>query len=131
MSARSELLFAAQKRIMNPFLLCAVMSARARQLMMAANGRAALAELIDSVLSEVAAGALEFQVEGPGYSSAVPTVEDTNVVPAIGQAEKNGGTDKRSCKVGDVGDNFAYGPASSSALASDYASLLCGMRFFC
>jgi DNA-directed RNA polymerase subunit K/omega len=106
MSARSEPLFAAQKRIMNPFLLCAVTSARARQLMMAANGQATLAELLDSVLSEVASGALEFQVEGPGYSSAVPTVEDTNVVPALGQAEK---TEERisvsPAKVGDVGSN--------------------------
>ena len=77
MSARSELLFAAQKKILNPFLLCAVTSARARQLMIARDGRAALAELVDLALKEVAAGGLEFEVEGPGCLSVALPVEAT------------------------------------------------------
>jgi len=77
MSARSELLFAAQEKIVNPFLLCAVTSARARQLMITRNGQAALAELVDSALSEVVAGALEFEVVGPGRSSAALPMEAT------------------------------------------------------
>lgn len=75
MSARSELLFGAQKKILNPFLLCAVTSARARQLMIARDGRTAVAELVDSALSEVAAGALEFEVVEPGCLSAALPVE--------------------------------------------------------
>jgi DNA-directed RNA polymerase subunit K/omega len=77
MSVRSELLFAAQKKIPNPFLLCAVTSARARQLMVARDGQAALAELVDFALSEVAAGGLEFERVGPGRSSAALPVEVT------------------------------------------------------
>lgn len=60
MGVRSELLFAAQKRILNPFLLCAATSARARQLMVGRDGRAAFAELVDDALGEIAARALEF-----------------------------------------------------------------------
>ncbi len=67
---RSKLLFAAQKTIPNPFLLCALTSARTRQVMMARDGRASVAELVDSALAEVAAGALEFERVGPGRSSA-------------------------------------------------------------
>lgn len=64
MSVRSELLFAAQKKILNPFLLCAVTSTRARQLMVARDGRAAVAELLDYALNEIAAGGLEFIADG-------------------------------------------------------------------
>ena len=74
---RSKLLFAAQKTIPNPFLLCAVISARARQLILAGDGRAALAELVDFALNEVAAGALEFGRVRPGRSSAALPVEVT------------------------------------------------------
>lgn len=71
MSVRSELLFAAQGKILNPFLLCAVTSARARQLMVARDGRAALSELVDDALREIAAGTLEF---GRGKAKPEPWV---------------------------------------------------------
>ena len=77
MSVRSELLFAAQKKIPNPFLLCAVISARARQLMVACDGRTTLAELMDFALNEVVEAALEFGRVGSGRSSAVLPVEAT------------------------------------------------------
>lgn len=77
MSARSELLFAAQKNILNPFLLCAVTSARARQLMVARDGRAAVAELVDCALNEIAAGGLEFECVGPRRLSGPFAVEAT------------------------------------------------------
>lgn len=74
MSVRSGLLFAAQKKIPNPFLLCAVTSARARQLMLARDGRTAVAELVDFALNEVAEGTLEFARVGPsGLFAALPT----------------------------------------------------------
>jgi hypothetical protein len=72
---RSKLLFAAQKTIPNPFLLCAVTSARARQLMLARDGRTAVAELVDLALTEVAAGALEFERVGPQRLSAALPAE--------------------------------------------------------
>lgn len=75
MSVRSELLFAAQKKILNPFVLCAVTSARARQLMVARDGRAAVAELVDYALNEIAAGGLEFERVGPRGLSADLRVE--------------------------------------------------------
>ena len=71
MSVRCELLFAAEKRILNPFLLCALTSARVRQLLMASDGQAGLAEFVDSALIEVAAG-LEFEFVGPRRLSALP-----------------------------------------------------------
>ena len=75
MSVRSELLFAAEKMIPNPFLLCTVTSARARQLMVAGDGRTALAELADFALNEIAAGVLEFERVGPKRLSAALRVE--------------------------------------------------------
>lgn len=72
MSVRSELLFAAQNKILNPFLLCAVTSARTRQLMVACDGRVALAELVDCALNEIAAGGLEFERVGPKRLTALP-----------------------------------------------------------
>ena len=77
MSTRSELLFAAQKNILNPFLLCAVTSARARQLMVAHDGRAAVAELVDYALNEIAAGGLEFERVGPRRLAAALPVGAT------------------------------------------------------
>jgi len=74
---RSGLLFAAEKKIPNPFLLCAVTFARARQLMVGSGGRATLAELVDIALNEVAAGALEFGRVRPGRPSAALPVEVT------------------------------------------------------
>ncbi len=77
MSVRSELLFAAQKKIPNPFLQCTVISARARQLMVACDGRTALAELVDFALNEVAAATLEFERVGRKRLFAALPVEVT------------------------------------------------------
>ncbi len=61
---RSSLLFAAQKQIGNPFLLCALISGRVRQLMMGRNASATTADLVDYALNEVIVGALEFEMSG-------------------------------------------------------------------
>src|SRR5258708_36970319 len=77
MSVRSVLLFAAEKKIRNPFLRCSVTSARARQLMLAGDGRTALPELVDLALNEVAAGEVEFERVGPKRLSADVPAEAT------------------------------------------------------
>ena len=64
MGVRSKLLFEAQRQVSNPFLLCTLISKRTRQLMMSSNGAASAADLVDYALSELIAGAPEF--EGPG-----------------------------------------------------------------
>ncbi len=65
MSVRSRLLAEAEKQISNPFLLCTLVSLRTRQLMMTgnanANANASTAQLVDSALSELIAGVLEFE----------------------------------------------------------------------
>ena len=53
-------------------LLCALTSARVRQLLLASDGQAGLAELVDSALTEVAAGVLEFEHVGRRRLSALP-----------------------------------------------------------
>ncbi len=61
MSVRSRLLAEAEKQISNPFLLCAMVSLRTRQLMMTGNANASTAQLVDSALNELIAGVLEFE----------------------------------------------------------------------
>ncbi len=63
MSVRSRLLAEAEKQISNPFLLCALVSLRTRQLMMTenANANTSTAQLVDSALNELIAGVLEFE----------------------------------------------------------------------
>ena len=61
MSVRSRLLTEAEKQISNPFLLCALVSLRTRQLMMTGNANPSTAQLVDSALNELIAGALEFE----------------------------------------------------------------------
>jgi len=61
MSARSRLLAEAEKQISNPFLLCALVSLRTRQLMIAGNANTSTAQLVDSALNELIAGVLEFE----------------------------------------------------------------------
>jgi len=58
MSERSRLVAEAGQQISNPFLLCALVSRRTRQLMMAGNADTNTAQVVDSVLCEVIAGAL-------------------------------------------------------------------------
>lgn len=64
MSTRSELLFQGRGKILNPFLLCALIGKRARQLMMSANREQGTAEIVDYALSELLAGALELETHG-------------------------------------------------------------------
>jgi hypothetical protein len=61
MSLRSRLLAEAEKQISNPFLLCALVLLRTRQLMMTGNANTSIAQLVDSALSEVIGGKLEFE----------------------------------------------------------------------
>ncbi len=64
MSSRSELLFQAERKISNPFLLCTLVSKRTRQFMMSANRNRSTAELVDYVLGELLDGVLEFEMLG-------------------------------------------------------------------
>lgn len=68
---RSQLLFEAQKQIPNPFLLCALISGRARQVMMGSNGSATTPDLVDYALNELIVGALEFEAPSVPCSSAI------------------------------------------------------------
>jgi hypothetical protein len=61
MSVRSRLLAEAEKQISNPFLLCTLVSLRTRQLMMTGNANTSTAQLVDSAVSELIAGVLEFE----------------------------------------------------------------------
>jgi len=61
MSVRSRLLAEAEKQISNPFLMCALVSLRTRQLMMIGNANTSTAQLVDSALNELIAGLLEFE----------------------------------------------------------------------
>ena len=60
MSVRSRLLAEAERQISNPFLMCALVSLRTRQLMMTGNANTSTA-LVDSALNELIAGVLEFE----------------------------------------------------------------------
>ncbi len=71
MSMRSRLLAEAEKQISNPFLLCALVSLRTRQLMMIGNVNTSTAQLVDSALNELIAGALEFERGKPGRPSLI------------------------------------------------------------
>jgi len=65
MSVRSRLVAEAGQQISNPFLLCVLVSRRTRQLMMAGNADTNTAQVLDSALCEVIAGALEFKLGKP------------------------------------------------------------------
>ena len=64
MSCRSELLFQAQEKISNPFVLCTLIGKRTRQRMMSGNRNQNTAEIVDDALRELLAGALEFEMHG-------------------------------------------------------------------
>jgi len=72
MSERLRLLAGAAKRVSNPFLLCALVSQRTRQLMMAGYTNTNTAQIVDSALSEVIAGSLEFELGKPRRPFVVP-----------------------------------------------------------
>ncbi len=61
MGVRSRLLAEAEKQISNPFLLCALVSLRTRQLMLTGNAKTSTAQLVNSALNELIAGVLEFE----------------------------------------------------------------------
>lgn len=72
MNVRSRLLLEADGQVSNPFLLCVLISQRTRQLMMTTNASTSTAQLIDSALNELIAGALEFERVGRRRSPLVP-----------------------------------------------------------
>jgi hypothetical protein len=65
MSVRSRLVAEVGQQISNPFLPCALVLRRTRQLMMAGNADTNTAQVVDSALCEVIAGALEFKLGKP------------------------------------------------------------------
>ena len=79
MSTRSKLLFQAQAQISNPFLLCSLISGRTRQLMMSGNTYGSTAELVDYALSELLAGALEFEMPGEKEQKNETNVQHTQL----------------------------------------------------
>lgn len=71
MRTRSRLLSEAEREISNPFLLCALISQRTRQLMITRDGSTNTGQLVDSALDELIAGALKFERVGQRRSSVV------------------------------------------------------------
>jgi DNA-directed RNA polymerase subunit K/omega len=81
MGMRSRLLAEAEKQISNPFLLCALVSLRTRQLIMTGNSNTSTAQLVDSALNELIAGGLEFErgkPTGPPVIRAESRNEESN-----------------------------------------------------
>ena len=81
MSVRSRFLADAEKQIPNPLLLCTLISLRTRQIMMTGNTNASTAQLVDSVLREIIAGALEYErgkPRRPLLIQAESRVEESN-----------------------------------------------------
>ena len=76
MSVRSRLLAEAEKHVCNPFLLCTLVSLRTRQLMMSGNEYTSTAQLVDSAISDLIAGALEF---GRGKPRIPPLIQAESV----------------------------------------------------
>lgn len=83
MSVRSRLLAEAEEEISNPFLLCALVSLRTRQLMMTGNANTSTAQLVNSALNELIAGVLEFE---RGRPRRPPVIRAES-----GNEESNGG----------------------------------------
>ena len=83
MSVRSRLLAEAEKQISNPFLLCALVSLRTRQLMMTGKANTSTAQLVDSALNELIVGVLEFE---RGKARRPPLIRAES-----GSEESNGG----------------------------------------
>lgn len=79
MSARSRLLSEAERGISNPFLLCALISQRTRQLMITGNASTSIAQLVDSALDELIAGALKFERVGRRGSPLVAAQDHDKV----------------------------------------------------
>ena len=73
MSARSRLLAEAEKHISNPFLLCVLISKRTRQFMMVGNPHANTGQMVNSALTDLIAGALEFEFGSATCRSVAPT----------------------------------------------------------
>lgn len=76
----SALLFRANGVISNPFVLCALVSARSRQLTKGGRGERSTAEIVDYALGELLAGFLQYQMPGEKESkSNVRTKGSTEV----------------------------------------------------
>jgi len=75
MSTRSKLLFQAHGKISNPFMLCTLVSKRTRQIMMSPNGTRCTADSVDYALSELLAGALEFEMPAGKERKIEPPVK--------------------------------------------------------
>lgn len=71
MSTRSKLLSEAEREISNPFLLCALISQRTRQLLMRNNTNMSTAQSVDSAIEELIAGTLKFELFGRRRSPLV------------------------------------------------------------
>lgn len=74
MSARFKLLSEAERGISNPFLLCALISKRVRELMMSRNASTSTAQLVNSAVDELISGALKFEHGGESRSTLRPEV---------------------------------------------------------
>lgn len=85
MSARSELVFRASGRISNPLLLCALVSARVRQLMRIGSGSRSTAEIVNYALGELSGGLLQFQVPGEKDGKG-PSKSPSNYLMAAARA---------------------------------------------
>ena len=73
MSERSRLLAEAETHRSNTFLLCVLISRRTRQFMMVGNPHANAGQMVDSALSDLIAGALEFEFGNAKRLSVTPT----------------------------------------------------------
>jgi len=85
MSERSRLVAEAGQQVSNPFLLCALVSRRTRQLMMGGNADTNTAQVVDSALCEVIAAALEFKLGKPRCPFVV--TEESQSEDSDGQLE--------------------------------------------
>lgn len=88
MSTRSELLFQAQRKISNPFVLCTLIGKRTRQWMMSSNRGQSTAEIVDYALSELLAGALEFEMHGEKEPKSKATLLHSHPIAAFREVLK-------------------------------------------
>jgi hypothetical protein len=73
MGVRSRPLAGVENQISNPLLLCALVSLRTRQFVMAGNPNTSTAQLVDSALNQLVAGELEFERGKPGRAPLAPS----------------------------------------------------------
>lgn len=71
MGTRLKLIAEAGKQVSNPFLLCALISKRSRQLLTAGNTDMHTAQIVNRAFDELIAGALEFDCQPGGHRPPV------------------------------------------------------------